>query len=76
MTDIRKGVRVVHSWYGRGTVDEIERLPNHAFVTFDGEVCRRRVRLRDLLPEPERMPPTAAPPLPPIGRRYRLLVVQ
>lgn len=76
MSDIRKGARCVHSFYGRGVIEEIERIPSHAMVQFDGDACRRRVRLRDLVPEPLHMPPTSAPPLPPIGSRYRLLVVQ
>lgn len=53
--EIKRGSRVVHSMYGRGAVEEIERQPSHAFVAFDGDPCRRRVRMRDLLPEPEKL---------------------
>ena len=74
MSDIRKASRVVHGFYGRGRVEEIERLLSHALVQFDGDACRRRVLLRDLVPEPKRMPPTGAPPLPPIRPRLAVVV--
>jgi len=76
MQALNPGSRIVHSMYGRGRLCLIDATNQHAFVQIDDEPGRRRVRLRDLLPEPDRMPPNSAPPLPPIRSPYRLLVVR
>lgn len=57
---IRRGSRIVHNRYGRGEVEAIYTLDQQARVQIDGEVCPRRLRLKDLVLEPVGMP-TARP---------------
>lgn len=53
---IRRGSRILHRLYGRGLVEAVYSADQQARVQIDGEVCWRRLRLRDLVLEPVGMP--------------------
>lgn len=51
-----RGQRVVHNRYGRGRIEALYITDGQARVQIDGEVCARRLCLRDMVLEPVGMP--------------------